>query len=118
MSQATASFTVTVKAGAVNPPVIVPATGNLPDEQEGVAVTGDKLATVSGGVPPYNYQFSGQPEGMAFAEKDNGDGSFDLLIKGTPNAGDAAGSPYTINVVVTDSASPSQSAVRSLNVVR
>ena len=122
-----ASFTVTVKPAGPPPPPppppptpisIVPETGSLPDEQVGVKVEGDKLATVSGGVPPYTYSFSGQPSGMTFAEKDNGDGSFDVLISGTPDDGDDAKSPYTIVMDVTDSASPAASTSRSVNVNR
>src|SRR5712691_12274770 len=82
----TGTFSVNVQPGAAALAVL-PATGQLPDEKEGVAVAGDKVATVSGGVAPYNYVFSGQPDGMTFAEKDNGDGTFDILIAGTPTAG-------------------------------
>lgn len=119
VAQVSGSFSVNVLPGAPPPvPVqILPPTGQLPDEKEGVAVAGDKVATVSGGVAPYNYAFSGQPEGMTFSEKDNGDGTFDVLIAGTPIAGDAAKSPYVVTVTVTDSAPTQASATRKLSVV-
>ncbi len=114
VGQVTGSFSVNVKAGAA-PVSIVPSTGALPDETEGVAIS-DKVAIVSGGVPPYNYVFAGQPDGIGFVEKDNFDGTFTILAQGTPSVGDAAGSPYTVTVTVTDSSPATQSAVRSLNV--
>lgn len=115
--QVSGSFTVNVKPGqASNPVTIEPATGQLPDEQEGVAVVGDLVATVKGGVPPYDYTFSGKPDGMDFAEKDNLDGTFGIVITGTPAAGDAANSPYTIGVTVKDSNPNAASAMRSLTV--
>ena len=113
------SFSVNVKPGAGgggSDLKIVPSSGSLPDEQVGVPVVGDKLATVSGGVPPYDYQFSGQPSGMHFDEKDNGDGTFDVVTLGTPDVGADAGSPYTVVMTVTDSATPAASARRSLTV--
>lgn len=116
VSKTTGTFTVNVLPGqSQNPPVIVPAEGALPDETEGVA-TADKVATVSGGVPPYNYKFSGQPDGVTFGEVDNGDGTFGVVTQGTPSAGDSANSPYTITIEVTDSAPTPAKAVRSLRV--
>ena len=116
MSQVTGSFSVSVKPGGSSTPVTIePSSGNLPDEQEGVTVD-DKVATVSGGTPPYNYTFAGQPDGITFAETDNGDGSFDIRAQGMPLAGDAAKSPYTVTVTVNDSASPSARATRQLSV--
>lgn len=112
LSQQQASFTVIVKPAdqQASPISIVPASASLPDEKVGQNVVGDKLATVKGGVPPYTYQFSGQPSGMVFDEKDNGDGSFDVLTMGTPDVGDDAQSPYTIVMTVTDSALKSASS--------
>jgi hypothetical protein len=125
VSQQQASFTVTVKpaaggGGGGGGIVITPANGALPDEQVGVLVVGDKLATVKGGVAPYSYKFSGQPSGMAFDEKDNGDGSFDVVTLGTPDVGDddPTKTPYTIVMTVSDSANPPATASSRVNVNR
>jgi hypothetical protein len=109
MANATQEFTLVVTAGAPpppNPPVITPANADdsIAPEQEGVAVIGGPVATVTGGVPPYTYDFAGQPAGMSFNETTNPDGSASVTISGTPAPGSAAGSPYTIDMTVTDSA--------------
>lgn len=118
MSQVTGSFSLNVKIVTPPPPVLalVPSSGALPDETEGVAVS-DKVAVVSGGTPPYSYDIAGLPAGVSAVENDNGDGSFTVALAGTPDAGDAADSPYTVSVTVTDSATAaSATASRPLTV--
>src|SRR5882672_1053552 len=102
VAQVTGSFSVNVKAAAAAL-ALNPNSGALPDETEGVAVA-DKVAVVSGGTPPYTYDITGLPAGVAAVENDNGDGTFTVALSGAPAAGSAAGSPYTVAVTVTDSA--------------
>jgi hypothetical protein len=118
VAQVTGSFSVNVKAATPppNPLTLNPTSGALPDEIEGVAVS-DVVAVVSGGTPPYTYDITGLPAGVSAVENDNGDGSFTVALSGSPNTGDAAGSPYTVAVAVTDSAAAATArATRSLNV--
>jgi hypothetical protein len=120
MSQVTGSFTINV-IGATPPPTplaIDPSTGALPDETEGAPVSG-VVATVSGGVPPYSYEITGQPDGVTFNEAPSADGEpgdADITIAGAPVVGSAANSPYTVEIVVTDSATPSASAKLSRSI--
>jgi hypothetical protein len=116
MTQASSTFTVTVKPQATPPPPpkpvrIVDATlnGELPDEMEGVT-TDDAVATVMDGVPPYSYAVTGLPEGVTLNETMASDGSASASIttQGVPNVGDAG--EYTITLTVTDSAIPPTSA--------
>lgn len=104
MAQATATYTVTVKAGAQTGVItITPSSGQLPDETEGVS-TSDEVAVVSvdaNVVLPLQYTFSGQPDGVSFQETDNGDGTFTIQTAGAPAVGSAG--DYTIDVVVSDS---------------
>ena len=102
MSTVTGSFSVNVKAAAAAL-TLNPNSGALPDETEGVAVA-DKVAVVSGGTPPYTYNITGLPTGVAAVENDNGDGTFTVALSGAPAASSAGGSPYTVAVTVTDSA--------------
>jgi hypothetical protein len=123
--ETTAEFTVVVEP-ATPPPssgsgsgsgsgptalAIVDATedGVLVPMQEGVP-TNQPVCNVIGGVPPYSYEFSGQPQGVTFEETTNEDGSATVSTTGTPEVGSAAGSPYTIDVTVTDSATPPATA--------
>lgn len=121
MASVTGSFSVNVKPGVVPPPALAlnPSTGALPDETEGVAlpVAGDLVAQVSGGVPPYTFAITGLPAGVNAAENPpNADGSVDIVLEGTPAAGSASGSPYTVGVVVTDAGPAAASARRPLSV--
>lgn len=108
MESVTGTYTVSVGSSGPppNPLTITPVQGTLPNETEGVAVPapGDPLAHVSGGTPPYSFQVSGLPDGMGLNATNNADGSTDVTIDGTPSAGDAAKSPFTIQLTVTDSA--------------
>jgi hypothetical protein len=117
---ASQTFSVTVSSSTPPPNAltITPATpGNpsvLAPETEGTALTPAVIATISGGVPPYNYNFSGQPDGITFSEAPSADGvagDADVSIAGTPALGDAASSPYTITMNVTDSSTQAQSAL-------
>ena len=123
MSEITGSFSLNVKPGSANALALVPTSGSLPQETEGVAVAGDLIAKVSGGVPPYTYDIEGLPAGMSATEIDNGDGSFSVEATGTPAAGastggDGAGN-YTVSVDVKDSATAAAaSARRPLTVTR
>jgi hypothetical protein len=125
MSTVTGTFTVSV-APAIGPPpppalAINPASGSLPGEVEGTAIAAGVVATVSGGVPPYSYTITGQPAGVTFSEVPSADGiagDADVVIAGTPAAGDSTGGDgkgnYNVSIVVTDSASPA--AASKLNV--
>lgn len=125
MSTASASYTVSVTPVGPPPPpqgviTINPPSGSLPDEVEGVA-TNDKVCDISvdqNVVLPLNYQFTDQPPGVTFNEVSNADGSFSIFTNGAPNVGDATNSPYTINLVVTDSApAPAAKASASVRVL-
>jgi hypothetical protein len=119
MTQVSGSFSVKVSAAAPPPAqlAITPSSGALPDETEGVAIVSDAVAKVTGGVPPYTYSVTGLPAGVNAVETVNADGSADVTLSGTPSPGDAALSPYTVSVVVTDSATAAAArATRTLNV--
>jgi hypothetical protein len=111
MNQATAQFTVNVKAGtSAGVITITPSSGTLPDEFEGVA-TSDQVAVISvdkNVVLPLNYNFTGQPDGVTFNETANADGTFTITTAGKPTVGDAVKSPYTISLTVTDSSTAVQ----------
>jgi len=115
MAEVTGSFTIVVVASTPppNPLAITPSSGALPAEVEGQPVPAAPFATVSGGLPPYSYAITGLPAGVTATESPSADGvagDVDLALTGAPNAGDAAGSPYTVAVVVTDSATPASTA--------
>jgi hypothetical protein len=111
MAQAIGTFSLVVAPGTTpNPLALTPASGALPQETEGVAVTADAVATVSGGTPPYNYTFTGLPAGISANETPNPDGSVAITLAGTPAVGASAQSPYTVIVTVNDSATPSATA--------
>lgn len=115
MTQISGSYSIVVNPATTPPPAlaITPASGALPAETEGQAVSDAVFATVSGGVPPYNYGFTGLPPGVTVNEAPSADGvagDADLSLAGTPNVGDSANSPFTLGVTVTDSATPAASA--------
>lgn len=113
MSSVTGTYSITVNPGTTqNPLTITPASATLVNETEGVADSGQLVATVNGGTRPYNYNVTGIPPGMsmtAVASAD-GKGGDDLMLSGAPNVGDAASSPFTITVDVSDSSAPAQTA--------
>ena len=119
MSQVTGTYTITVSGGASNPLAISPATANEPDETVGTALTPSLVATVSGGVPPYTYAVSGLPAGTGLVlnegpSADGVAGDADITLSGTPNAADAAASPITLSIAVTDSAATTAQLKRKL----
>lgn len=121
VANVTGNFSVTVVPATPPPPpppplVLTPATGTLPSEQEGVDVGNVLMTTVSGGVSPYTYQFSGLPAGVTAIEVANPDGSFGIQLAGSPAAGDAGN--YSITVIVTDSGPASAVAQASVKVAK
>jgi hypothetical protein len=108
MSQITGTYTITVAPSTTSTLAISPSSGTE-SETQGVPVSPTVIATVSGGVPPYEYQISGLPAGtgLSLQEVPSADGvagDADVQLSGTPNAADAAASPITLTIVVTDSA--------------
>ena len=113
MSSVTGTYTIAVGA-ATSALAITPATATEPAETVGTAVAPTVIATVSGGVPPYNYAVTGLPpgSGLSVSEGPSADGvagDADITLSGTPNAADAAASPITLTIVVNDSAAASAS---------
>ena len=126
MTIAAADFTLTILpaspaggggGGSASPILIVPANpldpqgtvaqGSLPNGTEGQPLS-EPVCTVSGGVQPYSYVFSGQPEDLTFEETTNADGSVTITTAGTPAVGDAG--DYDIALTVTDSSTPPATA--------
>lgn len=113
-----ATFILIVKpaAQAAPPPppplTLDPTGGNLPDEQQGVAVTGDGefLCKVSGGKPPYQFAISQGtfPKGMDLGAVDNGDGSINVTIAGTPEISGAYS--FQLDVIDADGTQASMTA--------
>ena len=123
MAPITGNFTVNVKAGTPPPPDfdVEPQEGAEPQETEGVAVADDLVCHVTGGTPPYNFTLGGAlPPGVALDEKTNPDGSVDVVLSGTPEAGSAG--DYDFSVTVNDSspqtAGASATARRKIQVSR
>jgi hypothetical protein len=118
MSQVTGSFTIETGA-AVEPLAINPVSGTEGPFPVGVAIPPTVIATVSGGVAPYTYQVSGFAPGTGYElnegpSADGVAGDVDLTLTGTPTAADAAASPETLTVVVTDSAGTSATLTKKL----
>jgi hypothetical protein len=114
MSTVTGTYTISVMPSTPTPSplTITPSSGALPAEIEGQTTSG-VVATVSGGVPPYNYTITGQPSGVTFSEGPSADGvagDADISIGGAPVVGSSSQSPFTVTITVNDSASPTQSA--------
>ena len=104
--QQTASkqFDLTVKpAGS-----LTITTTSLPDATEGV--TYSATIEAAGGTTPYTWTVSGLPSGLSWTQV--GDA---VEISGTPDVGTAG--TYNVDVTVTDSSSPNQSASATLQLV-
>ncbi|RKY14349.1 MAG: hypothetical protein DRP82_04210, partial [Planctomycetota bacterium] len=76
-------------------------TTSLPDATEGVSYSATIEA--AGGTTPYTWAVSGLPSGLSWSQV--GD---TVEISGTPDSGTAG--TYSVDVTVTDSSSPNQSA--------
>jgi hypothetical protein len=107
MSVLTATVSLVINPATSGSGLAFTPNSNLLAETEGVADTGQVLGTVSGGTGPYTFSVTGVPNGMALAQQPSGDGvagDVDVVISGTPDVGDAATSPDTITLTITDSA--------------
>ncbi len=115
MSIVTGTFTLVVNAAITPPPplTINPSSGTLAPETEDVNDPGQTVANVSGGILPYTFAATGVPDGMDLKQQPGADGkSVDVILEGTPTAGDAANSPFTLAITVTDSATPTTTTAR------
>jgi len=83
-------------------------TTSLPDATEGVSYSATIEA--AGGTTPYTWTVSGLPSGLTWSQV--GDA---VEIGGTPDVGTAG--TYNVDVTVTDSSSPAQSASATLQLV-
>ena len=87
MATVTGSFSVTVNPGGPppSPLALTPPGGSLPAETVGSPTT-DKVATVSGGKPPYTFSLASGalPDGTSLTQTTNPDGSVDISMAGTP----------------------------------
>jgi len=102
MASVSATFTVTVQPSAGNPLTLHPMGGNLPDETQGIAVSGDPVTTIQGGTPPYSIAVDQGtlPPGMQLTTGvPRPDGSVDVFIEGTP----AQSGAFSFQLTVTDS---------------
>ena len=102
-AQADLSLTVTAA-----PTSLQITTSSLPDATEGVSYSATIEAT--GGTTPYTWSVSGLPSGLTWTQV--GDA---VEISGTPDVGTAG--TYSVDVTVTDSSSPNQSASATLQLV-
>jgi hypothetical protein len=95
----------TLVRNATNPPPVPPlaVSGTLPDGTTGYAYSSGAL-TASGGAPPYTWSATGLPAGLSI---DPATGT----ISGTPSI---AGTYSAVNIVVTDSAGTTASAILTL----
>ena len=111
-----ATFTVSVASAGPAPLTLTPDGGSLPPETVGVAVSGDVVTVVSGGVAPYGFAVTGGavPDGMSLESETNADGTETVTLTGTPTtAGD-----FSFDLQVTDSApTPATVTVRAVKKV-
>ncbi|RKY16013.1 MAG: hypothetical protein DRP82_00175, partial [Planctomycetota bacterium] len=83
-------------------------TTTLLDATEGVSYS--EMIKAAGGTPPYTWTVSGLPSGLSWSQVG------DIVeISGTPDSGTAG--TYSVDVTVTDSSSPNQSASVTLQLV-
>jgi len=119
MSSVTGTYTITVAPVTASTLAINPPSGSE-SETQGTPASG-VIATVSGAVPPYNYAVSGLPAGTGLSvteapSADGNAGDADVSLTGVPNAADAAASPISLVIVVTDSAPSPATARRTITV--
>jgi hypothetical protein len=105
MSQVQFKATFEVAPGTVGSSLAVaPPLEDFPDLQVGVATDGTPVATVTGGVPPYQYALDPNsdpmPPGVNFAEDGNGD----ITLAGTPTTAGDYGNVNGVLLDITDSA--------------
>jgi hypothetical protein len=120
MSQITATVTLVVNPATETALTFTP-NANLQPETEGVDDPGQVLGTVSGGQSPYTFSATGVPSGDSLAQQasaDGNEGDVDVVISGTPSAGDSAGSPYSIVLTITDSAANPATLKKTITVKR
>src|SRR5271170_6414968 len=92
-------FTLDIAAAGGGALTLTPASGDLPEGQEGVAYDSG-VSEISGGVPPYTLSNETDvPSGLALAILSDG---ITVQLSGTPVVGDAAESPFNIGFTVTD----------------
>lgn len=87
---ATGTFSITVKAAPVAPPLVITSKSPLPDGTVGVAYSFDFAA--SGGTPPYKWAGTGLPAGLTLSPSG--------FLTGTPTE---VATGANISVTVTDS---------------
>ena len=95
---------------AISFPAITISPTSLPTATEGVAYAAVNFVAVGGSGTGYAWTVSGQPSGLGINPSTG-------VFKGTPAPGTSAGSPYTVNVGVTDSNSNSNSIQIPLTVI-
>jgi hypothetical protein len=111
MSVITATISFLVNAATVGSNLLFTPNPDLVADTEGVADSGQILGEVTGGTAPYTFAAAGVPAGMTLAQEPDADGTgTDVVISGTPTVGDAASSPYSIVLTITDSAGASLTA--------
>jgi hypothetical protein len=119
MSQHQATVSVNVQPAAASPIVFTPdgtdaAPIVLPDMQVGVNVPdpGNKITTISGGVPPYTITVltGSVPSGTHLNSVASVDGSEDVFLAGTPDTATAPGTPDTFVLNAVDSAGATTTA--------
>lgn len=94
MAKVTGTYTIHVNPAQVSAPVLTPASGALPDETVGAAVS-DKVADITGGTPPYSLSDAqGLPPGVTAVIGTDGTS---VVLSGTPTAAGDASVSITVN---------------------
>jgi hypothetical protein len=105
MSQITATVSFDVNPATTGGTLLFTPNTELTADTEGVLDSGQILGEVTGGTAPYTFTATGVPLGMTLAQEPDADGvGVDVVISGTPTVGDAAQSPYSIVLTITDNA--------------
>jgi hypothetical protein len=119
MSQVTGTYSITTTQTAAAL-AITPATGSEGPFPVGTPITALVIATVSGGLAPYQFAVDGLASGTGYElnegpSADGVAGDVDITLSGTPTAADATASPDTVTITVTDSAGNVAALKRKLN---